>query len=133
MLQHVRIDPTEIVLLRARVADLEHEVKTLRSLATPIPFPAIPLTPVRARILHVIYRAYPASVSTEALAGFLDTSPFCVKVHICDLRRALAPFAITIHTRRGYGYILAEDSHAALAKLTRSATPPHPNSHLRAV
>lgn len=74
------------------------------------------LVPSEAEILTVLLRAAPRPVNAELLANALwgaladQRSSNVISVHVCRLRKKLAPLDIHIETHWGRGYSLQGDA-----------------------
>ena len=117
----------EVVRLRDQVAILQETVATLRAVvAPPIAFPpAWGLTGSQSRILAALYgRPNGAAVAALHVASAyglaLESGVEVVKVHICYMRRKLAPFGIEIERVHEYGYRLTGPSRALIRAALQS-------------
>ena len=103
----------EIGKLRAKIDDLEFEIRELRRygpLGTVCFHFDLALTVSESRLLAGIWRAYPeAYPQTRAMIEIplhKASTYSTVKCRLGHIRRKLAPLGIHIHTRVGYGYAI---------------------------
>lgn len=110
---------TEVIKLRDRVAYLEAELRRVRPVAINGNLRRrFKLSPIGIRILEIL--AQGGSYRAGALADAVckpETFSDAIKVHICKLRKAIAP--IEIKTSHSHGYSLEGDDLAAIRAIIR--------------
>jgi two-component system, cell cycle response regulator CtrA len=125
-----------------RIASLEHENEALRqqimelrrgvnvqmSDLGPGP-PEWGLTPVQRRL--VLLLASREVASHEFIEETLDSRRQCVRVHLCRIRKKLAPFGVEIRTIWGIGISLDSETRAFLKRADQGEkiADPAPASH----
>jgi two-component system cell cycle response regulator CtrA len=99
-----------------RLEQLQHENALLRKLLMPvesIPF-VLGLSRKEGETLAILLRSSPRVVNKGAILDalyLLDTPhPKVVDVMVCEVRKKLKPFGITIETVHGIGYVMNDYS-----------------------
>ena len=114
----------EIARLRARIEELEEEIRQLRAAAAPVyRYRGIHLEPQTLQLLNIIYARYPKAASYEHIIAnlsrrqcddWLDPRAY-IKSQTCNLRKDIAP--LKIETVRSHGYVLTAAAFDALTNL----------------
>lgn len=115
--------PSETARLRDRLAEAQERIRQLTDAFAPKPqFPAEwRLTPQQVRLVSILARhEYPVHREAIELALYADgpEPPHfdVIKSQICQIRRKLKPFGITIETRYGFGWRLPPESRAIVRR-----------------
>jgi DNA-binding response OmpR family regulator len=116
-------DESIIRSLRERLDALEDENITLRKHLSPkwVAPAVLGLSRTKGEVLAALM-ATPGTMTREALGirlfGLYETRHHrCIDVHICQLRKKLAPWGIWVMSVHGVGYQLSPEAKAKIVRL----------------
>ncbi len=112
----------EIRRLHATINEKNEEIFQLREASRTVSdWPLdLHLTPMESRILSRLFEGSPHIVIRKRLMTYLHgidsdrASDKTLDVHVCNIRRKIASFGVTIETRYGEGYSISKESAAIL-------------------
>lgn len=116
----------EVETLRRKVEALEYRLETLTGSQAANPVPK--LNGAKFRIVHLIGARFPRAATHEALIYAMTDRPDellqplnTLKVHMVNVRKALAEYGVEIETIYGTGYRMTDEGYAAWRQLMDAA------------